>query len=201
MMLRISKIITLLGACALLGISSPQAEAGNYTASENASWTIITNDFSGGVSRVGQQIFGYFGDSVNENFPLYTDSGEFEVDAFRRYQTWVGGGAPDDPTLYEATVNASDKLGKEAWKPSQPGASVWYSGTAEVGGVAYNPIITNAAGYNTYPESGSVDCALNGTYYAHLPGNMKIDVTVSCVNPGHGHHWGELKATFPTDAL
>jgi hypothetical protein len=174
-----------------------------YKVRQNCTQSAFCCDFSGGVSRNTpapgyQQIHAYFGDSVNENPPLYTNSGVFEVDAFRRYQTWVGPGAQQPASQFEATVGATDLLGKEAWV-TFPGGSVSYSGSAVVGGVADIIFITNTTGQDVDTGGGSVDCTLNTNYYAHLPGNMKISVTVSKTGTGHGHHWGYMKANFPTD--
>lgn len=199
-MTRYFKMIAFCGLYAILFAAPSPSKAGNYTASENASWTVVTDDFSSGVSRLGQMIFAYFGDSVNNNAPFYTNSGELEVDAFRRYQTWVGGGVPGNPTAFEATVSTADTLGKEAWL-TFPGGTVSYNGAAQVGGTALLNIGSTLSGSYQNSNTGSVDCALNATYYAHLPGNMSIEVVVSQSGTGHGHHWGELKATFPTDAL
>ena len=200
------KCIAFLGLCALWGISSQQAQAQAkyYTYSEDASWTKIHDDFRSSISGVSfdgvtkPQIAVSFGDSVNWNFPLYTDGGNVEVDAFRRYQTWVGGGTPGDPSKYKATVGGYSLLGWEA-ALTYPGGSVQYNGSSQVGGIAQLVVSSTLTGHNTDNNTGSVDCSLNGSNYAHLPGNMKITASGSLTGTGRGHHWGQLQANFPNN--
>jgi hypothetical protein len=192
------KIIALIGLCVLLGMSPRQAQAGYYTYSTNAVYMIISNPFNGGAFVSYQtQVRATFG-NYNYGPPDFTDSGLFEVDAYRYYATWVGGGIPDDPALYKATVSAGDGLGKEAWVYPPPGTTS-YSGAAQVGGTALLNVGSTAQGIHTWSNTGSVDCTLGADSSAHLPGNMTIEVYVSQSGGGYGWHFGYMNAEFPAN--